>query len=488
MANSDARVAAAFTSTTEPLAFSFMSEVRVRFAPSPTGYLHVGSARTALYNWMYARHTGGKFILRIEDTDPERSKPELIDLIFRTLTWLGIDWDEEPIFQSQRAHLYNAAVEQLLSDGIAYHCSCTQEEVQARTAKNKTPGYDSYCRDRNVEPGPGTVVRFKTPREGSTAFPDLIRGEMVFENSSLEDFVIRRSDGTATFFVPNAVDDVEQRITHIVRGQDLINVTPKVLLIRHALGNFESPMFAHMPLIVNEQRKKLSKRRDDVAIEDFKDRGVLAAAMCNYIALLGWGPRDGIEVAPIDHFITQFDIADINPSPAFFDVMKLEYINGEYIRQLSVTEFINECEPFLADAPWPKENFHASVFGRMAAFVQERIRTLSEVVPMVEFLFVDELEYDEAAWKKNVAHNADASKAILAAAAEAYETTEWLVPALHDVTEQIAEKSGLKLGKAQAPIRLAITGRSIGPPLFESIEALGRDKTIERIEKAITRL
>ncbi len=464
-----------------------MSEVRVRFAPSPTGFLHVGSARTALYNWMYARATGGKFLLRVEDTDPERSKPELIDLIFRTLTWLGIDWDNEPIFQSQRAHLYKEAVEKLLNDGNAYHCSCTQEEVQQRAAASKKPGYDSYCRDRNVSPGPGTVVRFKTPREGSTAFPDLIRGEVSFENADLEDFVIQRSDGTSTFFVPNAIDDVDQEITHVVRGQDLINVTPKVLLIRYALGHSGTPTFAHMPLIVNEQRKKLSKRRDDVALESYKERGFLAEAMRNYIALLGWGPRDGQEVAPIEHLIEQFDVADINPSPAFFDVQKLEYINGEYIRQMSVTDFIRECEPFLASAPWPKENFREATFARIASLVQERIRSLSEVIPMVEFLFVDKPEIDEAGWKK-VASNKEQATLVLRSAIDAYENAEWLSATLHEITNTLADSMELKLGKAQAPIRIAITGKSVGPPLFESLEALGKEESIKRLQEALARL
>ena len=241
------------------------STPRLRFAPAPTGYLHIGGARTALFNWIYARQHGGEMVLRIEDTDAERSRPELVEAIYDSLRWLGIDWDGEPVHQSDRSHLYQEAVEKLLAAGVAYRCDCTQEEVQARAKeRGGAPGYDGHCRTRDVAPGPGVAVRFRTPDEGVTAFDDLIRGEVVFENENLEDFVLVRSNGVTTFFVANAVDDADLGITHVIRGEDLINVTPKVLLLREALGVIERPVFAHLPLIVNEQRKKLSKRRDDV--------------------------------------------------------------------------------------------------------------------------------------------------------------------------------------------------------------------------------
>ncbi|MBU6330029.1 MAG: glutamate--tRNA ligase, partial [Acidobacteria bacterium] len=295
--------------------------VRVRFAPSPTGYLHIGGARTALFNWLYARRMGGEFVLRIEDTDTERSRPELIDVIFRALEWLGLDWDGTPVHQSERGHLHAAAVTTLLAEGRAYWCSCTPDEVKARAeARGGTPGYDGHCRDRGLGSGAGHVVRFRVPDTGTTAFDDLIRGHVSFENANLEDFVIQRSNGSPMFHLANAVDDAEQGITHVIRGEDLINVTPKVLLLREALRTPGELIFAHLPLIVNEKRQKLSKRRDDVSVGDYIDRGYLPEAMVNYLATLGWGPSDGIEIRPLAEIVAMFDVADVGRSGAFFDV------------------------------------------------------------------------------------------------------------------------------------------------------------------------
>ncbi|MFN7150606.1 MAG: glutamate--tRNA ligase, partial [Microthrixaceae bacterium] len=276
---------------------------RVRFAPSPTGYLHLGGARAALFNWLAARHMGGAFLLRIEDTDKERARPELIDVIYEGLEWLGLNWDEEPLHQSSRDDAHQEAIEALLRDDLAYD-----------------------------DDG---AVRFRVPKDGgATSWVDLIRGEISVEHANIEDFVIRRSDGSPTFFLANASDDAHMGITHVIRGEDLINVTPKYLLLRSAMGiPGPDPLFAHMPLIVNEQGKKLSKRRDDVSLMDYRDRGFLASAMVNYLALLGWGPPDGQEVrtdplSTTDGFPTMFDIGDVSSSPAFFDVKKLLFVNG----------------------------------------------------------------------------------------------------------------------------------------------------------------
>ncbi len=331
------------------------ADVRVRFAPSPTGYLHIGGARTALFNWLFARHTGGQMLLRIEDTDAERSQPELIEAIFTALDWLGIDFDGEPVHQSDRLADHIAAAERLLAEGKAYRCDCTQDAVKARHEQaGGPPGYDGFCRDRDVQPGPGVVVRFRTPDEGTTSFTDLVRGEVSFENANLEDFVIVRSSGLPMFLVANAVDDAAMGITHIVRGEDLINVTPKVLLLRQALGIDDVPVFAHLPLIVNEQRKKLSKRRDDVSVGDYIDRGYLPEAMVNYLATLGWGAPDGVEIRPLAEIIELFRLEDVNASSAFFDLKKLAHFNGEYIRALPVDDFIERAQPWLhgPDAPW----------------------------------------------------------------------------------------------------------------------------------------
>jgi glutamyl-tRNA synthetase len=313
------------------------SGVRVRFAPSPTGYLHIGGARTALFNWLFARRLGGEFVLRIEDTDGERSRPELIDVIFQALEWLGLDWDGTPVHQSERGHLYSAAIEKLLADGSAYWCACSPDAVKVRAEeRGGTPGYDSHCRTLELGPGEGRVVRFAVPDDGTTAFDDLIRGHVSFENANLEDFVVQRSNGSPMFHLANAVDDADQGITHVIRGEDLINVTPKVLLLREALGAPGALVFAHLPLIVNEKRQKLSKRRDDVSVGDYIERGYLPEAMVNYLATLGWGPSDGIEIRPLAEIVAMFDIADVGKSGAFFDVKKLQHFNGEYIRALSV--------------------------------------------------------------------------------------------------------------------------------------------------------
>ena len=422
---------------------------RLRFAPAPTGYLHLGSARTALFNWLYARHTGGELILRIEDTNTELASSEYIENIHRSLEWLGIDFDGEPVRQSERAHLYDAAVERWLDEGAAY-----------------------------VDDG---AVRFRVPESGVTAWDDIVRGRVEFENEHVEDFVVRRSDGSATFFVANAVDDLDLGITHVVRGEDLLNVTPKVLMLRRALGAGDAPVFAHLPLIVNEQRKKLSKRRDDVALESYRDRGVLGAAMVNYLALLGWGPPDDIEVRPVAEIVELFELTDVNASAAMFDVKKLEAINGEYIRALPQQEFASSIVPWVHEEPWG-EQLDAADLERVAPLIQERTRVLSDAAPQLDFFFVDEPVVDQLAWDKVM--SGDHALPILTATAAAYASTDWAVEALHAALLAIGEERGLKLGKAQAPVRVALTGRTVGPPLFESMLALGRETVLERIEAA----
>lgn len=470
--------------------------IRLRFAPSPTGYLHIGSARTALFNWLYARHLAGQgldasFLLRIEDTDLERSKPELIDVIFNTLEWLGIDWDGEPVLQSSLADEHRGAVARLLESGAAYRCACTQDEVAARVAASGVPGYDGFCRDRAVSAEVAHVVRFRVPDEGSTAFDDLIRGRVSFEHSSLEDFVLQRRDGSPMFVVANAVDDLAMRITHVIRGEDLLNVTPKMLLVRAALGTPQPPVFAHLPLIVGDNRKKLSKRRDDVAIADYQARGILPEAMVNYLALLGWGPSDGVEVRPIREIVELFEAADINPASAMFDVKKLEAINGEYLRALPVDGFVAASEPFLAAAPWA-ERVDPAVFAALAPDVQLRVRRLDEVPGTVDFVFLAEPEIDEASWQKVM--GAEGAAPLLDAAIAAFDGVAaegdgaWVRDRLHAETLAVAERAGLKLGKAQAPVRVAVTGRTVGPPLFEALEVLGSETVLGRLRAARARL
>jgi glutamyl-tRNA synthetase len=449
-----------------------------RFSPAPTGYLHVGSARTALFNWLAARHAGGELKLRVEDTNAALYKPEFLDSIMQTLEWLGIEFDGEPVFQSQRAELYASAIEGLIVSGHAYYCDCAQEDVQARTKGNATPGYDGYCRDRGLTAG---AVRFRVPDEGTTEFDDVVRGHVSFDNAALTDFVIQRGDGSATFFLPNAVDDADMGVTHVIRGEDLINVTPNVLLLREALGNRERPVFAHLPLLVNAQRKKLSKRRDDVSVESYRDRGYLPEAFANYLAVLGWGPADGVEIRPMAEIVEQFELADVVPSAAFFDAQKLDHFNGEYLRALSVDAFTARVAPWLGD-----EMATSPAWQRMAPLVQERVVTKAEVKPMVDFLFGEPV-IDEAAWEKAMVKGPNAAE-VLHAARAAYVDCVWDAGTLHDVTLALGEELGMKLGKAQAPIRVAVTGRTVGPPLFESLEVLGRDETLARVDRALGRL
>ncbi|MCU1451581.1 MAG: glutamyl-tRNA synthetase [Acidimicrobiales bacterium] len=463
-----------------------MSAPRVRFAPSPTGFLHVGGARTALFNWLFARHTGGTFVLRIEDTDTERTREEWVTGIQSTLRWLGIDWDEGPFRQSERAAVYAEAAERLVASGHAYRCDCTPEQIKERTKANATPGYDGYCRDRNVAAGEGVSVRFRTPDEGTVTFTDVIRGEITERNETVEDFVIVRSTGHPTFYLANAVDDIDMGITHIIRGEDLTSSTRRVLLLREALGATERPVFAHLPLLVGQDRQKLSKRHGDIALEDYRDKGYLPEALRNYLVLLGWAPRDGREIVPIDDVVAEFALEDVTKAAAFFDHQKLDHINGEYIRALPADTFVRESLPWLeTDPPWPPERFDLAVFQRVAPLVQERVKTLAEVPAMVDFLFVEEPVMDERSWDKAMKPPA---ADVLADAIAEYETCEWNRDVLHAVTLAIGERHGLKLAKAQAPIRVAVTGRTVGPPLFESLEVLGRDPVLRRLRVASARL
>jgi glutamyl-tRNA synthetase len=370
-----------------------VSDVRVRFAPSPTGFLHVGGARTVLFNWLWARHTGGEFLLRIEDTDTERNRPELTDAIFSAMEWLGLGWDGDVIHQSDRFDHYRAAADRLFASGAAYACDCTSEAVAARAKeRGGPPGYDGHCRDRGLEPGEGRALRFRSPDEGTTEFDDVIRGHVSVRNDTLEDFVLLRSNGTPTFLLANVTDDADMAISHVIRGEEHVNGTPKYLLIGEALGLDHHPTFAHLPLLVDSRRRKLSKRRDDVAVGDFRDQGFLPEAMVNYLALLGWGPPDGVEVRPVDEIVERFDLVDVNPSPAFFDVVKLTHINGEYLRALDTAEFCRRSEPFLTGGE-PERAAHAGI----APLVQERVKTLAEVPGMIDFLW-REPEMVEADW------------------------------------------------------------------------------------------
>jgi glutamyl-tRNA synthetase len=455
----------------------------LRFAPSPTGYFHVGGARTALYNWLHARQHGGELILRIEDTDAERNKEEWVEGIESAMRWLGLDWDGEPVRQSARTALYVDAARQLYDAGLAYACDCTREAVEARTRGNATPGYDGYCRDRGLPLEAGKALRFRTPDTGATTVTDLIRGTPTFEHSTIEDFVLLRSNGSPMFILANTVDDADLGITHVVRGEEHLPNAPKGILLWQALDPGRPlPVFAHIPVLVNEKRQKLSKRRDPVALELYRDQGYLPEPMRGYLALLGWAPGDDRELLSLDELLAEFRLDDVNNSPAFFDVQKLTHFNAEHIRSLPVATFVDVARPWVE----PLAGFDDGGFTAIAPLVQERVKTLSEVPPYVDFFFLDEPPIDEKSWVSIA--DKETTPRILEDAAREFVECPWDPAALHEITQAIGERHGLKLGKAQAPIRVAVTGRTVGPPLFESLVVLGRERTLARVRAALARL
>lgn len=471
-----------------------MSPPILRFSPAPTGWLHVGHARTALFNWLHARHHGGRFILRIEDTDPARSRDEFVHAIERSLRWLGLDWDEGPIRQSTRTQLYLDATRRLQESGAAYYCDCSREDIDARVEARRqageegvTPGYDGHCRDRGLEPAQGRALRFATPDEGVTVVDDLIRGQVSFVHASIEDFVIVRADGSPGFLVANAVDDADMAITHVVRGEDLLSSTPRVLLIRRALGIDADPTYAHLPMIVDERRQKLSSRWGAVSVEEYRSQGYLPEAMCNYLALLGWSPGGDREVVSLAEMVEAFSLEKVNRSPAFFDLQKLGAINATYLRAQDPERFVAESLPWLeSEPPWEPEDFDLERFRALAPLVQERVRTLGEVPAWVDFLFLDEPAMDEKSWAK--AMGRPEAAAVLDGTMQALATCHWDAETLHEAVRAVGEVQGLGLSKAQAPVRVALTGRSVGPPLFESMVVLGRETTLARLEAARGRL
>lgn len=443
--------------------------------------LHVGNARTALFDWLYARRHNGLTLLRIEDTDDSRNHPEWVDLIYRSLEWLGLDWDGDPTFQSASFDEHRDTALRLFDQGAAYYCDCTAEDLAARkeAAGEKTPGYDSFCADRALPAGEGRALRFRVPAEGALTRVDVIRGTTEIDLSTVEDFVILRSNGIPLYVFANCLDDIRDGITHVLRGEDHLANVAKQMLIRRALGA-DDPVWAHLPMIVNERRKKLSKRRDKVALATYQDEGYLSEAMANYLATLGWMPPAelGEELATLDAMIGAFDLADVNSAPAAFDVKKLDAFNGFYLRRLDPAEFVERARPF----------FDHDVLEQMAEPVQTRLERLSQLPEMLDFL-VDDVGIDPDAWDRAIGSNAEVAAAILDDAATTYAGVDpFEAAALHEATTELAGRAGLTLGKAQAPIRVAVSGRTVGPPLFESMAVLGRDETLARLRAARGRI
>lgn len=442
---------------------------------------HVGGARTALHNWALARQSGGTFVLRIEDTDEVRNRPEWTEGIIDALAWIGISADdphfEGPLFQSAYAEAHLDAARRLFEGGHAYYCDMTPEQIQERAKAEGTTGYGGWSRDRGLGPGPGHVLRFRVP-EGTTVVRDQVRGEVKFDNGTIEDFVLVRGNGTPVFILANVVDDEAMAITHVVRAEEHLPNTPKQQMIWQALGH-EPPVWAHVPVLVNDQRKKLSKRRDKVALEQYRDEGYLPAAMINYLMTLGWSPGED-EIQPWSVMEQKFRLDDVNLSPAFFDLKKLAAFNGEYIRKLTVDELVEACDPWLPD-DWDR-----AAFREMAPHIQPRLVTLGDAPGVVDFLFTDDPEIDEASWDKTM--TAEYAAPLLADVIGAYEQADWTADTLKSTLEDLMTRYELKLGKAQAPVRVAVTGRTVGPPLFEALEVMGRDESLRRMRAALERI
>jgi len=440
-------------------------DIRCRFAPSPTGYLHVGSARTALFNWLFARSVGGTFVLRIEDTDGDRNRPELIDVIFDELRWLGIDWDEGPSFQSESRDRHRQVVSDLLASGNAY--------LSERVDEQNTVVDGAELVD-------GLAVRYRVPSDRQVVFTDAVRGDVSFETNDLEDFVIWRSNGTPTFLLANAVDDADMGITHAIRGEDLLSTTPKVQLLMEEIGA-TPPIYAHLPLLVNEQRKKLSKRRDDVSIADYRTRGYLPEAMVNYLALLGWGPDDDIEIRPVTEIIDKFDLGRVNKAAAFFDLKKLDHFNSTYIQNLATSDFVEQAVPYLrSDERWAPDAVDVALVAEFAGDVQQRVATLSEVPQWYDWLFLDTIEIEEKAMNKGL-RKAKRADEVLDGVVAAFADCVWEEDVLNETVRAVGDTLGVK---SAVPVRVAVTGKMGGIPLYGPLVRLGREKTIERLRNA----
>lgn len=480
-------------------------EVRVRFAPSPTGDLHVGNIRTALFDWAYARHTGGKFIFRIEDTDRERVTDEYIQAAIDTLKWLGLNWDEGPevggangpYLQSQRLEIYKKYSDQFIEDGFAYYCYCSAEELEAEREKQKAanvaPGYAGKCRNiseadmaKYKSEGRKPVVRMRMP-EGSTTFKDAIRGEVTFDHKFVPDFVLVRADGSPLYTLAVAVDDVLMNVTHILRGEDLLSSTPRQFQVYRAMGKVEAdfPVMAHLPFVMGTDNAKLSKRNGEVSIAWYRDRGFLPEAICNYLALLGWSPGDDVENITMDQLVELFTIERVHASPARFDMKKLEAINGDKIRLLTIDDLTNRIVPFLKrDEIIHGSEDEVAIVKTAVPIIQERIATLADASAMLKFLFVKNFEVDaEEAPKLQEAQAQEVLKKTL-------EVLEPLADWKHDAIEAqlrtaLLEGMGLKPRIAFGTVRVAVTGSHISPPLFESMELLGKERSIARLKQGI---
>ena len=476
------------------------AKVRVRFAPSPTGYPHLGNIRTALFNWLFARHNGGTFILRIEDTDVARMVPGATEAIMDGLRWLGLDWDEGPYFQSQRLHIYRKVANQLVEEDKAYLCYCSPQRLegmrQEQMKRKQPPGYDRRCRNLTPEEKAEMearcitpVVRFKSPTEGQTSFHDLLRGDIVFENSTLDDFVLLKSDGYPTYHLANIADDHSMGITHVLRADEWLSSTPRHVLLYQALG-WQPPQFAHLPIILGPDKAKLSKRHGAAAITEYRDQGYLPEALFNFLALLGWSLDDKTELLSKQEIVKYFSLERISTTAAVFNREKLDWMNGVYIRRLSLEEFSKRSLPFLEKEDLPAEverPLDADYLRRIMPLVQERAKTLAEVPQLTKFFFVDNLEYDAGLLLGKLGRE-EALNALQISLAKLEALSNWSADSLEGILRPLAEELEVKAGVLFGLLRVAVTGRTASPPLFETMEVLGKERCLKRLRVAIDRL
>ncbi len=457
--------------------------VRTRFAPSPTGYLHVGGARTALFSWLYARKMGGKFILRIEDTDRERSTQKSVDAILEGLQWLGLDYDEGPFYQTHQFDRYKEVIQQLLDSGDAYHCECSKERLtelrERQMAAKEKPRYDGCCRDKNLSAADNTVVRFKNPLDGDVVIDDLVKGRVVINNRELDDLVLARMDGTPTYNLTVVVDDWDMKMTHIIRGDDHLNNTPRQINILKALGA-ELPIYAHVPMILGDDGKRLSKRHGAVSVMQYKEEGFLPEALINYLVRLSWSHGDQ-EIFSVDEMTTLFDAADINTSASAFNTEKLLWLNQHYIKEKEVTELAELLQEYIQQAGYDVSN-GPDLIAVLDVF-QERCSTLVELAEEVRFLYEDFSEYNNKQAKKQFKEN---TLPILESLKQQYNNlSDWSASAIHDVVENTVKSLEVGFGKVGQPLRLAVTGHGKSPSIDITLQLLGKKKTIQRLQQAI---
>lgn len=488
--------------------FKMTNSVRVRFAPSPTGYPHVGNIRTAMFNWLFARHCGGSFIVRIEDTDVARKVEGAVEAIMEGLRWLGLDWDEGPevggnygpYFQSERLELYQQAAQRLILQGAAYYCYCSPqrlEEMRTEQVRLKQPpGYDRRCRELSQEErsrkeaeGITPVVRFKTPLSGQTRYTDLIYGDVVFEYSTIDDFVLLKSDGYPTYHLANVVDDHAMEISHVIRAEEWISSTPRHLLLYQALG-FEPPLYVHHPMILGPDRAKLSKRHGAVSILEYREQGYLPETMFNFLSLIGWSLDDKTEIMSRQELVENFSLERIGKTGAIFNREKLDWMNGVYIRSLSLEDFTQRAFPFLDSGlpPAVKRPLSTEYIRQIMPLIQERARTLAEVAELAQFFFVDELDYDaNLLIGKNMSREST-TQALEVAQQRLEELEVFDAESLEAMLRPLAVELGLKTSQLFGTLRVATTGRTAAPPLFQTMAVLGKERCLRRIEVALDRL